>query len=236
MKFSKKEWDLSCREVAFTYNSSVHSSTGFTPARLMFGREYLVPLDVIYGANEKAPRYSQVGDYIKMLQKLYEVARNNMSARQLRSATYYDKKVADEELRVGELVYVFYPRNKSKKLACKWFGPYRILQAKHPAYEIDFGIKSQWLTRDKRKVAPKTSQVASPFIDEQDPKPSETSDITDTVSSESEDEKIFEGDNIADQPPRYNRCYNLGPNPDIPQPFGDYYVHCRDVFKNIYFC
>ena len=110
------------------------------------------------------------------------------------------------------------------------------MQAKHPAYEIDFGTKSEWLTRDKLKVAPKNSQVASPFIDEQDPRPSETSDITDTVSSESEDEKIFEGDNIADQPPRYNRCYNLGPNPDIPQPFGDYYVHCRDVFKNIYFC
>ena len=236
VKFSKKEWDLWCREAAFTYNSSVHSSTGFTPARLMFGREYLVPLDVIYGANEKAPRYSQVGDYIKMLQKLYEVARNNMSARQLRSATYYDKKVADEELRVGELVYVFYPRNKSKKLACKWFGPYRILQAKHPAYEIDFGTKSEWLTRDKLKVAPKNSQVASPFIDEQDPRPSETSDITDTVSSESEDEMILEGDNIADQPLRYNKRYNLRPNPDIPQPVGDYYVLCCDFVKNIYFC
>ena len=197
----------------------------------MFGREYLVPLDVIYGANEKAPRYSQVGDYIKMLQKLYEVARNNTSARQLRSATY-DKKVADEELRVGELVYLFYP-HKSKKLACKWFGPYRILQAEHPAYEIDLGTKSEWLTRDKLKVAPKNSQVASPFIEEQDPRPSETSDITDTVSSESEDEVVLEGDNIVDQPPRYNRRYNLRPNPHIPQHFGDYYVHCCDVIKNI---
>ena len=234
--FSKKEWDLWCRGAAFTYNSSVHSSTGFTPARLMFGREYLVHLDVIYGANEKAPTYSQVGDYIKMLQKLYEVARNNMSVRQLRSATYYDKKVADEELRVGELVYVFYPRNKSKKLACKWFGPYRILQAKHLAYEIDFVTRSEWLTRDKLKVAPKNSQVASPFIDEQDPRPSETSDITDTVSSESEDDEVLEGDNIVDHPPRYNRRYNLRPNPHIPQPFGDYYVHCCDVIKNIYFC
>ena len=85
-------------------------------------------------------------------------------------------------------------------------------------------------------MAPKKSQVASPFIDEQDPKPSETSDITDTVSSESEDEMILEGDNIADQPPRCNRRYNLRPSPDIPQPFGDYYVHCSDMIKNIYFC
>ena len=80
----------------------------------MFGREYLALLDVMYGANKEVPRYSQVGDCIEMLQKLYEVARNNISVRQLRSATY-DKKVVDEELQVGELVYVFYPCNKSKK-------------------------------------------------------------------------------------------------------------------------
>ena len=86
------------------------------------------------------------------------------------------------------------------------------------------------------KVGPRNSQVASPLIDEQDPKSSETSNITDTVSSESEDEMILEGDNIADQPPRYNRRYNLRPNSNISQPFGDYYVHCCDVVKSIYFC
>ena len=84
------------------------------------------------------------------------------------------------------------------------------MQAKHLAYEID--LKSEWLTGDKLKVAPKNSQVASPFIDGQDPRPSETSDVTDTVSSESGDEVVIEGDNIVDQPPRYNRRYNLRPN------------------------
>ena len=110
-----------------------------------------------------------------------------------------------------------------------------ISQAKHPAYEINFGTKSQWLTRDKVE-GPTNSQVASPLIEEQDPKPSETSDVTDTVSSVSKHEMILEGDNIADQPPRYNRRYNLRPSPDIRQPFGDYYVHCCDVVKSIYFC
>ena len=113
-KFSKKEWNLWCREAAFTYNSSFHSSTGFTLARLMLEREYLVPLDVMYRANKEVPRFSQVGDYIEMLQKLYKVAGNNMSVRQLRSVTYYHKKVADEEWQVGELVYVFYPRKSER--------------------------------------------------------------------------------------------------------------------------
>ena len=70
-KFSKKEWDLWCREVALTCKISVHSSVGFTAARLIFRREYLVTLDVMYGANKEVPWYSQVGDYIEMLQKLY---------------------------------------------------------------------------------------------------------------------------------------------------------------------
>ena len=49
----------------------------------MFGREYLIPLDVMYGANTEVPRYSQVGDYIEILQKLHEVARNNMPVRHI---------------------------------------------------------------------------------------------------------------------------------------------------------
>ena len=79
--FSKKEQGLWCREAAFTYNSSAHSSTGFTAARLMFRREYLVPLDEMYGASKEVPRHSQAGDYIEMVQKLDEVARNNISVR-----------------------------------------------------------------------------------------------------------------------------------------------------------
>ena len=43
------------------------------------------------------------------------------------------------------------------------------------------------------------SEFASPYINEQDPKPSETSHITDTVCSEFAEEMILEGDNIADQ-------------------------------------
>ena len=93
------------------------------------------------------------------------------------------------------------------------------MQDKHPAYEIDFVTKSEWLTRDKLKVAPKNSQVASPFIDEQDPRPSETSDITDTVSSESEDEEVLEGDNIVDHPPRYNRRLQFETKSTYPSAF-----------------
>ena len=157
---------------------------------------------------QKAKFKAIVGNYVK------NVGKNNKSKIQ------YEHEI---KLRDDEPVAV-----QARRL--------RYSQRKEIDSQIDFVTKSEWLTRDKLKVAPKNSQVASPFIDEQDPIPSETSDITDTVSSESEDEVVLEGDNIVDQPPRYNRRYNLRPNPHIPQPFGDYYVHCCDVIKNIYFC
>ena len=35
--YSDKGWDLRCREGSYAYNSSAHSPTGFTPAKLTFG-------------------------------------------------------------------------------------------------------------------------------------------------------------------------------------------------------
>ena len=43
------EWDLWINEATYTYNTSVHSSTRFSPAELMFGKKHRIPLDIMYG-------------------------------------------------------------------------------------------------------------------------------------------------------------------------------------------
>ena len=40
------------------------------------------------------------------------ITRESMQGRQAAGATDYDKKVVDDELQAGELVYVLAPRNK----------------------------------------------------------------------------------------------------------------------------
>ena len=100
-----KDWDLWCREAAFAYNSSVHSSTCFTPAKLMFGRDYLVPLDILYAVSRAISDHLMVDEYIKRLQGLYEIVHSNMSAgcslKLLRKvASYYDRKVLDNEVEI----------------------------------------------------------------------------------------------------------------------------------------
>ena len=90
---SDKELFLSCREVSSAYNSSVHSSTGFTPAKLMFGCHYRVPIDIMYNVRIDDRKFSSVAEYERTLQDLYNIACDSMQARQIAAATYYDKKV-----------------------------------------------------------------------------------------------------------------------------------------------
>ena len=42
----RDDWDDLLQAVMITYQSSVHESTGFSPYRLMFGEECILPMDV----------------------------------------------------------------------------------------------------------------------------------------------------------------------------------------------
>ena len=103
----KPEWDCWLNEAAFAYNTSVHSSTGFTSAELMFGRKFRVPIDLPYGKLTQNKDFMSFTQFTEKLELMYEIARRKMNARQDTYATYYDKKVLDDPLKVGDLVYVY---------------------------------------------------------------------------------------------------------------------------------
>ena len=70
-----ENWDQHCRELSFAYNTSVHTSTGFTPANLFFGRKINVPLDLIFGSidNEEVP--TDFSSFRKRISTMYQLAR-----------------------------------------------------------------------------------------------------------------------------------------------------------------
>ena len=111
----EKEWNQWLQELSFAYHTSLHSSTGFSPMALMFGRKVRVPIDLLYNINSEISGVTSIDQFESQLQNLYALARENMSARLEKAANCYDKKVLDDSLLLDDKVYVYLPRNKRFK-------------------------------------------------------------------------------------------------------------------------
>ena len=154
---------------------------------------------------------------------MYEFARRKMNARQDTYATYYDKKVLSDPLKVGDLVYVYLPRNKNVKLAKKWKGPHKIVFAGHPVYHVEIVKDKRTVTKvytwDKLKRIPEAIHYQRESDSEQEnedlpeftpPDLTQSKDDTD-LSSQSDVEMEHGG-----QGPGGNARYNLRADPGSP--------------------
>ena len=67
----KVEWDCWLNEAAFAYNTSVHRSTGFSPAEPMFGRKYRVPIEILPGKlcqnKEFTPSFTEFTERLQIM-------------------------------------------------------------------------------------------------------------------------------------------------------------------------
>ena len=111
------------------YNNSIHESTGFTPNRLVFGRELNNPIGIVLGQviadeDDVARRsFNSPNEYVSAIQdrmkSCYEAVRNQLKRCAQRRKKYYDLKVKPRELQPGQFVYYFTPRkviNKCNKM------------------------------------------------------------------------------------------------------------------------
>lgn len=121
---NNQNWDEWLRFAVFSYNTSVHESTGYAPHTLVFGREAQIPSSL--SKNDVPTTYVQfLKDLLTKLHNVQSEAYENLKAVKEKSKKYYDLKANPLYFHVGDQVYLLKEPQKSK-FDSQYVGPYVI--------------------------------------------------------------------------------------------------------------
>lgn len=133
IKNDQRAWDDVLPLVMMAYRSSVHDSIDETPTRMTFGRDIILPVDLIVGSPKQPPGSENLPNYISDLRdrliKIHDVARGKLNQASGRQKRNYDTRRNFKFYQQGDLVLLYYNVRKpgvSSKLASPWVGPYQI--------------------------------------------------------------------------------------------------------------
>ncbi|XP_044761285.1 uncharacterized protein LOC123318665 [Coccinella septempunctata] len=151
---NQSDWDCWIDFAMFSYNTTTHSSTKFSPHELLFGKQPQIPTSLTNSVDFKYTYENYVDELKLKLQKSQEIARNNILKSKETSKIYYDKKSRNTEFKLGEKVLLLNEKSekgKSKKLSQQYTGPYEIIEINSPV-NVTIQIK-------RRKVKVHTNRL-----------------------------------------------------------------------------
>ncbi len=130
------DWDALLVSAMSAYNSTRHSSTGFSPHLLWFGRERRTPLMLLFPKREKG--FMSCKQYLKKMfrrsAKIQQMTRANLREAQVRQKRNFDKDATHlYPYKPGERVLVsvkVIPRGGVGKLLRSWRGPCEVRETK----------------------------------------------------------------------------------------------------------
>ena len=129
----QKDWDQHLPLFLMAYRAAVHDTTGYTPARLVFGRELRLPCDLMFGSPNVADQ--EVEDYADKLRKqirdTHDLARERLKLASDKMKARYDLKANSSGFKDGDRVWFYNPKRKKgicPKLTPSWEGPYTVIK------------------------------------------------------------------------------------------------------------
>ena len=134
------DWDQRLGMVEFVYNNVVHSSTGFTPFYLCYGRHPVNPANLLAGAETKNVTAE---DWIETLSKDLLQARGNLAKAQERQKRYADKKRRPLQISVGDEVLLstkylnIAGAGPCHKFGPLYIGPFKVMETYSNAYKLE---------------------------------------------------------------------------------------------------
>ena len=115
------------------YNTTAHTSTGFTPHRLVFGEECNLPGNLVHRELRPDPPPRDNGDYAswvrQALYEAYDEVRTQQQRATHRQKRNYDSIAVVRTFPIGYWVLRYYPPARKNKLCSPWIGPYKIVRA-----------------------------------------------------------------------------------------------------------
>lgn len=116
-----------------TYRAASHPSIGFSPNKMVLGRNVVMPLEAIGPRPKDNSEAPETDEYVLKLQenlaKVHELARNCLKQNSNYQKKYYDSKAEVRKFYEGQSVWLYAASKKEgvcSKLTCKWKGPYVI--------------------------------------------------------------------------------------------------------------
>ncbi|GFO36099.1 Pol polyprotein [Plakobranchus ocellatus] len=123
-------WDEYVPFIAAALRASLNRNTGFTPNRLMLGREVTTPLELIFLLPREATEGPSMDPYVSLLEQdlrqAYAQARETLKTIQKRMKGDYDLKALRFHYEVGDAVYVCEKASlngRCDKIKSAWKGP-----------------------------------------------------------------------------------------------------------------
>ena len=156
----QKHWDEKLPLLLAAYRSTPHPSTGFTPNKLMLGREVHLPKDLMFLDIRTLRDPIELSSYIDRLQdalsEAHEIAREHLQSVQTRQKKLYDLRSFGNKYMPGDLVYISKlsrAKGKSPKLQSMWDGPFIVTKQHGPVlYEVKNNTKTTVVHYDRHRL------------------------------------------------------------------------------------
>ena len=153
----QRYWDKDLALLVIALHSTVHRQTGFTPNRLMLGREVSQPIEILLGVADKNIQsrtpVEWVDNLCTELTRTHQVVRERLKSTQRRQKKDYNLRgLREKSYDVGDLVYKRDQSTKigvSSKLQSPYKGPYLVVKAHPPVYAIQDRKRESVVHHDK---------------------------------------------------------------------------------------
>ena len=156
---NQTDWDVWVPQIAGALRASVSRSTGYTPNRLMLGKEVNMPASLMFSTVNAQEREKDKDGYVQKLEEklleVHSIARGTLRESQKRQKRDFDLQLQEHKYQEGDVVYILdkaTEKGLSPKLSAPWKGPGMILKVLSPyVYRVQIGRSLAVINHDRLK-------------------------------------------------------------------------------------